>query len=250
MDKLSICKEFQQTYEFFKDLKCFAWNNIIEHPDFIPTLASPVWEEHFTFANQNLDKQSYKILRNKFENKTDIEKLSDVFAELLGACFLFKNIHPQPIIEFIKEKKDRTPDIKISIRSKNISICVEVTRMSSNLSANDKAKIQELSQNQGKMINVTEFNEKSFNALIDKLREKKSQFNNCKADYNIFAVASGRLSIDSSYFEDTGTYRNLKNEFQSDVDGILFFGCRGEKKLFSFNSNLKGLIDNVKYYEK
>ncbi|HEX9917448.1 MAG TPA: hypothetical protein VGB16_06885 [candidate division Zixibacteria bacterium] len=253
MDKSSFSKEFPQTYEFFKDLKCSAWNEIIEHPDFCP---SPKLEDYFTFVNQKIDKQSGKILGKKFWDASSIEQFLDYLAELQIAHFLFKNIHPQPIIEFIKEGKDGTPDIRIRIGPKNVSICVEVTRMRSKGSPIEQLMEGKLLQDQGEIVgvanieNVTEFADKSFAGLLNKLIGKKSQLSNCKADYKIFAVDSGRWSIDSSYFEDTDRYPNLKSEFQSNVDGILFFGCKGEKKLFSFKSNLKGLIDNVEYYEK
>jgi hypothetical protein len=256
MDKLSSCKEFPQTYEFFKDLKCSVWNEIIERPDFCP---SPKLEDYFAFVNQNIDKQSDRILRKKFEKPSlSIEQFFDCLAELQVAYFLFKNICPQPIIEFIKEGKDGTPDIRIRIEPKNVSICVEVTRMRSKGSPIEQLMEGKFLQDQGEIVgvakikieDVTEPVEKSFDGLLKKLIGKKSQFSNCKANYNIFAVASGRWSIDSSYFEDTDTYPNLKNEFQSNVDGILFLGCRGEEKLFSFNSDLKGLIDNVEYYER
>ena len=248
MDKLSICKEFPQTYEFFKDLKCSAFDDIIEHPDFIPTLILPVWEEHFTFANQNLDKQSYRILKGKFENISKSETFMDVFAELLTADFLFKNIHPRPIVEFIKEIKSRTPDIKTIIKSQNVSIYVEVTRMSSESSHNDQLEREKLSQNEGKMIDVTEFRNNSFAALIDKLKGKKSQFCNCMASFKIFVVVSNRFSMHSRDFEHIDRYYDLKSDFGPYVDGILYFGCYGEKKLIYFNSNLKDLISNVEYY--
>lgn len=142
-----------------------------------------------------------------------------------------------------------TPDLRISDKSENVSICVEVTRMSSESSRNDQLKKEKLSQNQGKMTDVTYFNKNSFAALIDKLRGKKSQFSNCPGNYMIFAVVSNRLSIHSHDFEYTERYRDIKSDFQSCVDGILFFGCSGERKLFSFNPNLKGFIGNVEYYE-
>jgi len=219
----------------------------MEHPDFC---SLPKLEDYFRFVNQNIDKQSNRILRKKFENVLSIEQFFDYFAELQVAHFLFNHIHPQSTVEFIKEEDNRrTPDIRINIKSKNVSVCVEVTSMSSELSRNDQLKKEKLSQNQGEMTDVTHFNKNGFYGLIDKLRGKKSQFRNCKADYKIFAVVSSKWSINSSYFEYTDIYRDIKSDFQSCVDGILFFGCRGETKLFSFNPNLKSFIGNVEYYE-
>lgn len=105
MDKLSFYKEFPQTYEFFEDLKCPTLDDIIKHPNFIPTLTLPMWEEHFTFANQNIDKQSCGILKRKFREITDIENLKMFLLSYMLLVFYSKIGNINQLLNLLKKRR-------------------------------------------------------------------------------------------------------------------------------------------------
>lgn len=235
MNQQQLKNDYPYMYKFFSNIpKCIFWD-FLHEKDFLPDIIN---EKIFQFVNSLSTKD---VIKEKFSNvKIDKESFFDYFMEI-SVAYVFKDYCP----EFIQETKTPKPDLKVKILE--IPVYIEVTRASANRSAKEMETRSRLSQNEGKILDVTNPTRGTFKNFLDKFYGKVRQFSDIDKDALKFIalVSDRRFTTNLSYFDDINHRKDIEGDlnFQT-IDGLLIIdNSRKQYRVISLSQKNEGIIN-------